>query len=88
MIQSLYMSVGNTMAGATVSAARLRRMLDELAAHAGGQDHRRCMSRRATAPTRQLWQRPGGQRPYPSSGTARCATAAGWWGCVPVTEGC
>ena len=35
MIQSLYMSARNTMAGATVSAARLRRMLDELAAHGG-----------------------------------------------------
>ena len=35
MIQSSYMSVGNTMAGATVSAARLRRMLDALAADAG-----------------------------------------------------
>ena len=35
MIQSLCMSVGNTMAGATVSAARMLRMLDELAADAG-----------------------------------------------------
>ena len=35
MIQSLCMSVGNTMAGAKVSATRLRRMLDELAADAG-----------------------------------------------------
>ena len=35
MIQSLYMSARNTMAGAMVSAARLRRMLDELAAHGG-----------------------------------------------------
>ncbi|MYC36670.1 MAG: hypothetical protein F4X66_07120 [Chloroflexi bacterium] len=35
MIQSLYMSDWNTMVGATVSATRLRRMLDELAADAG-----------------------------------------------------
>ena len=35
MIQSLYMSDWNTMVGATASAARLRRMLDELAADAG-----------------------------------------------------
>ena len=35
MVQSLCMNVRNMMAGATVSAARLRRMLDELAADAG-----------------------------------------------------
>ena len=35
MIQSLCMSVRNTMAGETVSAARLRRMLNELAEDAG-----------------------------------------------------
>ena len=37
MIQSCHMSVENLMAGATVSAARLRRMLDALAADAGAE---------------------------------------------------
>ena len=35
MIQSLYMVVEQALTGATVSAARLRRMLDELAGNAG-----------------------------------------------------